>query len=503
MAVRVSMGATRFRIVRQLLVESAVLATLGGALGLAFSALAVGLLAGTWPQTSPLPYWIEFVVDTRVLVALAITCVTSVFLFGLVPAVQVSRVNVNELLKDGGRQGTPGVGTRWWTAGFLAAEFALTLVLLANAAFGLRLFHNVAREGTPIDPAPLLTAWVTLPRDGYAGADQRRAFYAQLADGLSHIPGVVATTTASQLPERGMAARELHVAGRSLSAGEEPPTVETVVVGPRYFQTLGFSMSRGREFIAVDGTAGHESAIVNQRFADTYFPGGDVLDQRIRVAAKDALPGPTVWATIVGVSPDVGSSPKTAPVVYLPDGASPPASAVLLLRTTAAASVIVPILRQEVSKLDGNLPLYRVMPMEQALSESNWNGWVSAMIVNVISTIAFLLALVGLYAVTAHSVVQRTQEIGIRVALGARPADVAWLVLRRAAGQLSVGLAAGVGCTYVFNRLFTDANAPEQLTDPRAFLPVITIVVLVSLAASVVPARRAARLDPTTALRAE
>lgn len=502
-ALRLALGATRLRIFRQLLVESLVLAGLGGVAGLALAVGAVRLLAWSVPASSPLPYWITFAVDSRVLAALLATCVTSVVFFGMVPAVHAARVGVNAVLKDDGRHATAGRRTRRWSAAFVVVQFALTLVLLANVAMDLRQTSTSARESIEIDPAHLLTARVTLPPSNYGSPEERQRFFQDLEERARQTGRVASMTVAGQLPPEGGAPRRLRLPDQMLGPGELGEPVFATSVGNSYFETLGVPLVQGRDLTVDDSTAGREGVVVNEDFVARLFSGRSAVGERIALIDDGQEEATPVWRTIVGVAPSLRQGPLTRPLVYLPNQTSPPSSAVLIVRATESPGAAVPAIREAAAALDPDLPVYRMIPLEAARHDASWNGRVSSGMLRAISGIALLLALVGLYAVTAHAVTQRTHEIGIRVALGATPGRVSRLVLRRALSHVAIGLAVGLPATYAFDRLFIDPTVSASLTAPANVLPVLSLVVAVAIVACAWPAARAARLGPSRTLSAD
>jgi predicted permease len=507
MAVRASLGASRRQLAGQLLAESAVLAALGGATGLALSLLGVRILQTAIPENT-LPYWMTFTMDGRAFAVLCAASMATVFICGLAPAIHVSKTDVGALIKEGRRTGTAGRRTRRWTTVFLTAEFGLSMVLLAALVLSMRLSRRAERAAIVFNPANALTTSIALPPARYRTSDQRLNFYEQLHDKLAAIGGVSAAAVATVLPMGGAAPRQLAIDGREPAAGDRPPTVWTLTVSPSYFAAIGLPVLRGRAFDDRDGAAGTETAIVNQRFVEMFFPDGDAIERHIRLIDASASNVAPPSLTIVGISPTVRqrSLPDPDPVVYVPLRGAPPAAANIIVRTASEPAAIGPALREAVRVIDPDVPLHRLMPLEQALTESQWNARVSNMIINGIVFVALGLAAVGLYAVIAHAVVQRTQEIGIRVALGARTPHLVGIVVRRASVQLGLGVVAGVACILVWERVFPAASVADngyRLSDPASLGAVSLVLVVVGAVASIAPAWRAAHLDPVVALRHE
>lgn len=303
---------------------------------------------------------------------------------------------------------------------------------------------------------------------------------------------------ANAIPGGGGAVRQLTIDGRPPVTGERPPNVSVVTIGSRYFDTLGLRVVRGRPFTLTDGTTGQESAIVNGRFAATYFPNGDPVGHRIRLTRLDGRE--PSWLTIVGVSPTVPQRDleQPEPVVYVPHWTEPASSVTLIVRVETELGTIAPLFREVVRALDGDLPLFDIQMMDEWLAFLRWPQRLFGTMFTIFACVALALSAVGLYAITAYSVTQRTQEIGVRMALGAQARQVNWLVLRRAIAHLGIGLTLGLPGAIAVGRLL-----PFASRDPITLASVVAVLVLVSLVACVWPARRATRLDPVQALRHE
>jgi putative ABC transport system permease protein len=505
-AIRSSIGATRGRLLRQLLIESTLLAVLGVGAGLIVSVTGLRWLSAMVP-TGALQYWMTFTIDGRVLVVLTAVSAVSVLGFGLAPAVHLLRLDINQIIKDSGRTADAGIPARRWTTAFLALEFALTLVLLTLVVTGIRQTRATQRAEFPFVASPILSMWITVSGQPYATPESRQAFLDRVIASFGAVPGVSSVSIASALPRVGGPAMTIEIAGDPPPAPESAiPTATVVNVGQEYFETLRAPLARGRSFTAIDGP-GQPVAIVNQRLVDRFFGTRDPIGQLIRVTP----PGTTVagpWARIVGVSPTIRQMVSAAnpdPVVYMPYRSSSPTAAILV-RGDGAPDALAPSLRQALHRLDPNLPLYRVMPLQQAMDEAGWNGRMASVVAQSIAMIALFMALVGLYSVTSHAVVWWFPELGLRIALGASGWNVAWIVLRRVLTQLSIGLVLGLLATLAFDRLFNtpaDHVAGRVRMDDGVMLVLIAISILVvAVMACLGPIRRAARVDPIEALRA-
>jgi putative ABC transport system permease protein len=503
-AIRVSLGAGRWRVVRQMLVESVVLAGLAGAIALGLSIMGVRLFRSGVPSNT-LPYWFDYSMDARVFMALLAVAFGTVLVFGLVPAFQSSRTDVNRVLKDGGRAGTGTLGARRWTAAFLAGQFALTVVLLVNAVVAFRTQSPEVPSDTVIKTTELLTASVTLPPARYPTTDQQLHLYAAVRERLQAAPGVAGVTVASVLPSQVASERQFELESAPGAVGEDKLKVGVVSIGPAYFQTLSVPMERGREFDGNDGEPGRERVIVNQRFAEMFLAGQDPIGQRLGLTRLNETESETRWASVIGVAQNVRQSPSriAGPLVYVPFRPAPPATASLIVRSTMETTALTSGVREALRAIDPGLPLYRAMTMKRAIDEAEWNGRLSGRLALSVTLLALALSVVGLYAVTAYAVAQRTHEIGIRMALGARPVQLGWFVARRAALQVGWGLLLGVLFTFTWDALLTSGRFDIRFASPGNLIPVAALLSGAVFLASFVPARRAARLDPAAVLRGE
>ncbi len=454
--------------------------------------------------------------DWTVIGYLAAICVVTGVLFGLAPALQVSRTSVNEVLKEGGRGNSGGRRARWMSGTLVVIEIALTIILLTGAGVMTRSFLLLYRDDTGVKTDYLMTMRLVLNNTKYPKPEMRQEFYDRLAPRLASVPGAESVALATNIPPQGGGRRLLEIEGGRHTEGANWPEVTTITAGPNYFETLGAPVRVGRAFNDNDGKAGFETVVVNQRFATQMFPGEDPIGRRIRFPLRQPnAPPPTgpqaadqtppVWRVIIGIastlrhgSPQDGEPPAA---VYIPMRQESPAFAMLLIRSRIDPAVIMSSVRREVQALDQDQPVFTVQTMEQMLRQQRWPFVVFGTLFVVFAVIALVLAAVGLYAVMAYSVTQRTQEIGVRMALGAAAPQVSWLILRRGVIQLAIGLTIGLTGAW-----FATAALPQQIVgttpnDPRMFSIVTALLILVALAACLIPTRRATRLDPLVALR--
>ena len=507
-AIRMALGATRLRIVRQLLLESLVLGVIGGGIGLLLAIAGVRLFDAA-VQDPGKPFWIVFKADYVVFAYVAATCVMTAILFGLAPAVQVSKTGSNQVLKEGGRGSIGNARARWFSGGIVVAELALSLVLLAGAGLMIRSFMKlyILNVGFPTDR--LMTLRLQLPASKYASADARLAFFERLEPRLAAIPGVEAAAVTTGVPPFDGGERRLQIDGPTVQSEEQLPFVSIVTISPRFFDVVRVPPIRGRTFHALDGAPGSETVIINERLAVEFFHGEDPIGRRLRFAQPGTTPDKPApaWRTIIGVVPSLRhGSPEDAylnAVVYLPYRQEAPGAASLIVRSALPPDSVMDAVRREVQAIDRDQPVFTIQTMDQMLSESRWAQRVFGSSFAIFAAIALVLSSLGLYAVMAYSVAQRTQEIGVRMALGAQGRQVTWLILKRGVVQLAIGLTLGVAGALALSRVLRGVLVEITPSDPVTFAAITILLTVVSIAACLLPARQATRVDPLVALRAE
>ena len=501
LAIRASVGATRWRIVRQLLVESLLLSLVSGALGIWLSRFGVGFVADAFGRN--IPYWMHFPVDRRVLAIAVGLCVFSTLAFGILPALAASRTRFGSLSKEAGRM-IAGPRVRRWTQALLTAEVAVTLMLLAGAGLMVRSFLAVYRADEVIDASKALTAEIALPQAKYTSPAQRSAFYRQLDDRLGR-SGPIAASIASTRPFTGGRRQRVSLRERPAIAGTSQPGTVVVAVGARYFDALQVPVLRGRYFSSGDGTAGHQAAVVNQRFVELFYPNEDPIGRQIRLEDENTGATSAPWLTIVGVSPTIRQSIATGPgpVVYLPLASHTGARAAIIAGHLVKLDGVAPLLRREVASLDRDVTLFNVRPLRELLDDSRLQPRLIGTVIAAFASIALLLSMVGLYASTAYGVQLRTHEIGVRMALGAQAREVVLLFLRRGMLPLAAGSILGLAGAFAAGKLLRGLLIQTSPTDPVTLVSILALLAGVSIVACWLPARKAAHLDPLIVLRHE
>jgi putative ABC transport system permease protein len=505
-SVRTSLGATQWRIVRQLLVECLLVAVAAGALGFALSIAGVRLYAYAVTGID-FPYWYyeRWTMDGRVFAFFATVCLGTGFLFGLVPALQSSRPDINQSLKSTSRTSTGGHTQQRWTSVLLIVQVAFTLTLLAAGGLMMRSFVAMYRADLIVDASRVLTASLQVPASKYATPAQRVALYERLEERLGEVGPVSAVSVVSTPPFIGAVMWQLAIDGQPPAGDDLPRNVSFVTIGPRYFDTLDLRLLRGRPFTTADGAAGQEAAIVTHRFATMFFAGQDPIGRRICMTNPNVRGAVPLCAPIIGVSPTIRQQFESDldPVVYFPYRANPGAANSMMIRGDSDPRAMESLIRDEIRALDPDVAPYRFRPLDVWAGQSRAMYRVFGSMFAMFAWIALALSAIGLYAVTSYAVTQRTQEIGVRVALGAQAAQVVWLFVRRSIAPLAIGLVIGVGGALGAGRLVRSLLVDTGAADPLMLVSIAMVFILVATAACLIPARRATRLDPVTALRHE
>jgi predicted permease len=504
-AYRIALGATRMRLVRASLVEDLLLAFVGGAAGLILARWGIkGLLAilpASIPRTS------EVHMDLSVLgFAFALSALTGL-LFGTVPAISLTRVNLNEALKEGSRG---QIGARFWkgTRGLLvSAQVALAVVLLTGSSLLVRSFLRVEQVDPGFQSQNRLTLSTALPQAQYAQGAQITSFYLRLLERVQNLPDTASVGFGTSLPMAGGWHRVFEAEGHPAPAAQNMQLIANTAVLGDYFRTLGMSLKAGRYFDESDQRDSSPVVIISAGMARQYWAGEDPIGKRMRFS--ESLP----WMTIVGVVSDVketGLDEASSPHTYQPylqlgeDGVAAIGRRMrMIVRTKADPLSAVSDVRAQVQALDGQLPIANVRSMQQIVETSLVPRRFNTLMFAGFGGVGLLLAAAGIYGILAYSVSQRQQELGLRIALGARRNDLLWLTLRDGIRVAIVGIGVGLPAAYGFARLLAGLLYGVRPADPASFLAIVVALLGAALLASFLPARRATKLDAMAALRNE
>ena len=499
--VRVAIGASPGHIVRQLLTESLVLAALGGALG-----AALGYGGSSWLAariSDDFPAWISFGLDGRFVAFALLLTVGAAALFGLAPAFQAARYDTRNLLSAAGTRTSASLRRRRSMSALVAGEIGLALLLLIVAGLSIQDLRKLHQVDPGFDAENLLSYRISLPSAKYETDAEQLAFFEEHLDRVSALPGVVAATGANSLPLNGHWGWFYSVEGKPEPAEGEPnPVVLNRVVAPGYFQAMGIRLAAGRGFDRLDGREdGDRAVVVNETFVRTFFDEGeDPIGQRITAG------GPDGGMTIIGVARDVkhyGVDEDMRPGVYQPLSQLPLSSLNMGVRTVGDPLELLGAIRSVTRETDPELPLYEVSTMREMMDGSLWTRRATSFLIALFSSVALLLAVAGIYGVISYSVGQRFHEIGIRIALGARNGQVLSQVMRQGMLLVALGVALGLGAAYATARIVSGLLVGVSATDPIVFGAVTFGLVAVAALANLVPALRAAHLEPMQVLRAE
>jgi putative ABC transport system permease protein len=501
-AIRAAVGASRPRILRQLLTESALLALAGGLVGLLIAVAGLKALRTFGPQN--IPRLNEVGIDARVLAFTCAVALMTAIIFGLVPALRASRVDLTQALKDGGRSssGASGRAHQKLRRLLVISEVALSLVLLIGAGLLIRSYQRILDAHPGFNPRNLLSLRLSLPSSRYATPDSIATFFKRVNERISAAPGVESVCSTYSLPMSAVAFawEPITIEGYVPKNAQDTIISNVRIVSPEYFQTLGVSLVEGRLFNEHDRKGEPETTIVDEALAKRFWPNESAVGKRMQRGKSGS------WRTIVGVISDGKqySMEKEPPIaVYYPFEQSLARSMYLVVRTTSDPNQMTTAITQEIQAQDADMPVFDVSSMDERLRDALSRRRFSMFMLGVFAAIASILAAIGIYGVMAYSVNQRTHEIGIRLALGAQPGDILRLIIRQALILVSVGVLIGLGGAFALTRIMSSLLFGINSTDGLTFAITPLLLGGVAFMASFIPARRAAKVDPMTALRRE
>jgi putative ABC transport system permease protein len=500
-AIRTALGAKRGRIIRQLLTENVLVGAIGGGLGILLAVWGNDVVLSQIPEE--LPNWMDIKVDGGVVIFTAIIAVATGLVFGLVPAIESSRPNLNETLKDGGRGTSVGGRRGRLRSGLVVLETALALVLLIGATLMMRSFLNLRNLQPGFDTTTQVTTRLYLSNDRYPNGASRVAFFRAALERLGNMPGVEAVAAVNYLPLSGSnTGSTFQVEGQPNERGQDPQASWRPITRD-YFRAFGMREPRGRTFTdseVFDSTS--RVAIINQAMATRFWPNQEALGRRFSSGLGEAAE----WLTVVGVVPTVKLRDLDTPLenqFYLPYAYAAWRTMSLVVRVRGDPAAFVPSLRRAVAEVDPTLPLFQLQTMTEVARLSYWEKRLYGLLFGSFAVIALVLAGIGVYGVMSYAVSQRTHEIGVRVALGAQLRDVLSMVVRRGVVLTVMGLAIGLVGAFALTRVLSGLLVGVSPTDPASYVGISLVLFTVALVASYVPARRAARVEPAVALRHE
>lgn len=501
-AVRTALGATRWRILRQFLIEGLLLSLVSAIFGTLLSLW--GIKAMLSLSQSKLPRGYEVGIDGIVLAfTIAIALLTTI-LSALAPALQTSRINLADSLKEGSR-GLPGGRRSTQVRGFLTTfEIALSLVLLIGAGLMIRSLATVLKVDPGFNTENTISMNLALVGSRYPTATKQIAFFQDVNSRVKALPGVQTAGLISSVPlSGGVYAGGFSIEGRTPASENDELVSDRRMISPDYFEALGVPLLRGRGFSAQDDQTSQGVAIVSESLARRFIPGEEAIGKRIKLGGRDST---RPWLVIVGIAGDVHDRALESdgrPCVYVPYPQFPASSMTLVVRGLSDLKPLISAIREEVWAVDKDQPVTDIKTMDQFVSDSVSSRKFNALLLSMFAGLALVLATVGVYGVIAYSVSQRVQEIGIRMALGAQPSNVVRLVLRQGMMLVLIGVAMGLVASLALTRVMTSLLFGVSATDPGTFLAVSGLLIVSALLACYIPARRAAKVDPMVALRSE
>jgi putative ABC transport system permease protein len=499
-SIRSALGASRTRLVQRLLTESLLLAIAGGVVGALGAVWGVSLLVKFAPDT--LPRVDQIRVDGFVLLWTAIVSILTGVVFGLVPAWQNSRSNLNDVLRDGGRGSTESSARRRGRGVLVVTELALAVMLVTGAGLLVKSLWRLQHVDPGINSERVLTMQYSLRGQRYRELSSVREFAERLLSQVQSLPGVQAAAISNSLPpDETDFSSGFAIEGQSQSASSTQIAYFTMV-SPDYFRALGIPLKSGRVFSAADSADAPRVVLINETLQRGYFPGQDPIGKRLNTGSEKE----PEWNTIVGVVGDVkynGLADAVQPAIYYPTAQSPTWGSLVIKTDLADPLSLTAAVRSEVRKIDPDLPLTNIATMEDRLSNAVAQPRFRTTLIALFAVVALILACVGIYGVISYSVTLRTHEIGIRMALGAQTGDVLTMVIRQAIVLAIIGVALGLSASYALTSLMSKLLFGVQPTDPATFVLTAAILSITALLASYLPARRATKIDPLEALRYE
>lgn len=502
-SIRAALGAGRGRLVRQLLTESVLLAFFGGIAGLILADWGLAALLALAPPT--LPRTSNIHLDGAVVAfSLVLSLVTGI-IFGAAPAWLAAHTDVNEALKQGARGSTEGGVRGRFRSALVILEIAFALVLLSGAGLLARSFMALTHVDPGFVPENATVLRLALPEKKYGKPEQQTAFVDSLVERLQALPGVQATGVTQAMPLIGDYVLAFAIEGRPELPPSDWPSTNYYAVTPEYFRAMGIRLIRGRVFTTRDDARAPRVAVINETLARQFFPNEDPIGHRINIP-NDAPGTPPVWREIVGIVADIkqyGVDKETTSQSYEPFAQSPFDSLNIVLRTSGSPAAMLSALRPAVYAVDKDQPIGSIRPLEEIMAEKISQQRFAMMLLSVFSIVALVIAAVGIYGVMAYSVVQRTGEIGIRMALGAQTRDVLRLVLTQAGKLVGIGLLAGLVTTFATSRAMASILFRTSAHDPLTLTSITILLAGVALVACLLPARRATKVNPIEALRVE
>ncbi len=501
-AIRTALGASRSRVVRQLLTEALLLSMTAAVTGTLLSLWGIKAMLSLSRETLPRAY--EISVDLRVLGFTVVIALLTSVLFGLTPALQASKINLSESLKEGSRGLAGGRHSNHVRSAMVISEVALSLVLLIGAGLMIKSLSSLLKVDPGFKPNDTLTMQIALLGSKYPAASQQIAFFRDVTHRVETLPGVQSVGLISSAPlSGGVYAGGFSIEGRVATSETDDLVADRRMVSPEYFNALGIPLLKGRGFTDRDDKAATGVAIVSQSWARRFLPNEEPLDKRIKLGGRDST---RPWLSIVGIAGDVRDTALESdarPCVYLPYPQFPSSSMTLVVRAAFDPKPLMPAIRDEVWAVDKDQPVTEVKTMDQYVADSVSPRRLNATLLAIFASLALVLASVGIYGVMAYSVTQRTHEIGIRVALGAQSSDVIKLVVGHGMALVVVGVMIGLAGALALTRVMTSLLFGVSATDPITFAGVSVLLVAIALLASYIPARRATKVDPMIALRCE